>query len=133
MIILDTHALLWFDQGHPNIGSQTLDIIESALETKNLAVSAISFWEISLLVNRGRITLSIPIEKWRDDLLQTGLKEFSINGEIAILSTQLENFHADPADRLIVATALYYKAMLITVDQKILTWQGNLEVHNAYL
>lgn len=133
MIILDTHALLWFDQGHSNIGKQTQNMVEQALQEETLGVCAITFWEISLLLQRQRITLEMPIEHWRNELLEVGLKEIPISGEIAIMSTQLPNFHADPADRLITATALFYKAILITVDQKILAWQGNLKTHNAHL
>ena len=64
---------------------------------------------------------------WRKQLLRQGVIEIPINGEVVIHSTNLENFHADPADRLIVATAQLNDATLITADGKILNWGGELK------
>jgi len=131
MIVLDTHTLIWLVEGNEQLGTQAKILADQALKKNELLVSAISFWEMAMLVQRGRIELYDSIENWRFELLQMGLREIPINGEIAITSTQLKSFHPDPADRFITATALFFNAMLITADEKILRWQNSLVKHNA--
>ena len=80
-----------------------------------------------MLVDRKMIVLPLPLDQWRMDWLQSGLVEIPIDGRITLLSCQLEHFHKDPADRFIVSTALNQKVPLMTADQKILEWEGNLE------
>jgi len=62
-----------------------------------------------------------------DGLAAIGLVEIPIDVRIALLSCQLEHFHKDPADRFILATAITKKIPLLTADQKILEWEGDLE------
>jgi PIN domain nuclease of toxin-antitoxin system len=131
MIILDTQVLLWLDQGSTELGIPARDLADRALIQGELIVSAITFWEIALLAERGRITLPSSIETWRLELLEMGLQEVPVNGEIAITSTQLQNFHADPADRMITATAIFYHAILLTADRLILQWDNTLKRHDA--
>jgi PIN domain nuclease of toxin-antitoxin system len=131
MIILDTHVLLWLDQGSTELGIQARDLADCALTQGELIVSAITFWETALLAERGRITLPSSIETWRVELLERGLQEVPVNGEIAITSTQLQNFHADPADRMITATAIFHHAILLTADRLILQWDNALKRHDA--
>ena len=80
-----------------------------------------------MLVDRNRIVLPVPVNQWRMDWLQSGLVEIPIDGRIALLSCQLEHFHKDPADRFIAATAIIKNIPLLTADQKILEWEGDLE------
>ena len=96
-----------------------------------VAVSAISFWEVAMLAQRGRIVLPVAAETWRADLLQAGVQEISINGRIAMLATTFHDLHRDPADRFIVATAMLYSALLVTADSKILEWQSDLPRQDA--
>ncbi len=126
-MILDTHTLLWMDRDDPVLGAQARRQIEIAWRAGAVAVSAISFWEVAMLAERGRVVLPVPVDRWRADWLQAGLVEIPLDGRIALLSCQLENFHRDPADRFIVATAIDRKAPIMTADQKILDWQGTLE------
>ena len=84
-----------------------------------------SFWEAALLLDRGRITLRQPVRAMREYLLRTGLKEIPVDGEIAVRAVLLNDFHRDPADRLIVATALDGHE-LMTADENILNWPGDL-------
>ncbi len=81
-----------------------------------------------MLAQRGRITLPAAPEIWRADLLQAGVHEIPLDGRIAQLATRLEGMHRDPADRFIVATAILNTALLLTADQNILSWQGELKV-----
>ena len=126
-MILDTHTLLWMDRDDPSLGQEARRQIEIAWRTGSVAVSAISFWEAAMLAERGRIVLPVPAEQWRADWLQAGLIEVPLDGRLALRSCQLENFHRDPADRFILATALARNEALMTADQKILGWQGQLD------
>ena len=125
MIILDTQALLWlfFDDG--NLGPVTRRAVDDAWQEDGAAVSAITFWEIAMLQAKGRLKLVTDFGTWRASLLQRGLTEIPVDGEIGIRAATLPAFHGDPADRIIVATALD-DHQLITSDGKILRWSGNL-------
>lgn len=127
LILLDTHALIWLDQDDPVLGLEARQRIDAALKDKNLAVSAISFWEIAMLAAKGRIVMTVPLLIWRQDLLRLGLIEIPVAGETGIEAVGLENFPADPADRIITGTALLRKAPLVTADHRILEWPGNLD------
>ncbi len=131
MIVLDTHALIWLDQGGNQLGSRAIALANEALAQNALFVSSISFWETAMLVARRRIILSMEMETWRQELLSSGLGEIPLDGNIAMGAVRLSNFHADPADRFIVATARRLDAKLITADQKILAWPGELRRHPA--
>ena len=133
VIVLDTHVLIWLDQDDLALGPVARQHLTSALQAKTLTASAISFWEVAMLVAKGRITIEVPLATWRTDLLTLGLMEIPVDGEIGITAVQLEHLHGDPADRLIMATALSREALLITADRKLLEWPGQLERHDARL
>ena len=80
-----------------------------------------------MLVAKGRIVMDLPLSAWRQDLLSSGLIEIPVDGEVGIAAVQLEDLHNDPADRIIIATALLQKAVLATADRRILEWPGRLE------
>ena len=123
MILLDTHILIWLDEGSPRLGKDTLQRINKEFNGGIIAVSAISFWEISMLVQKQRLEIRMPLDDWRGELIQSGVQEIPVDGSISICAGGLQNFHGDPADRLIVATALKFESTLITADQKILSWK----------
>lgn len=133
LILLDTHSLIWMDQDNALLGAATRGIIETAWRGGLVAVSAISFWESAMLVQRSRISLPVAVETWRADLIEAGIKEIALDGRIMLGSTQLSGLHRDPADRFIVATALQHSATLITADSKILNWDDELPRHDARL
>ncbi len=123
MLLLDTHVLVWLAEGNKRLGSVALAEIDRALAAGQLAVASISFWEVAMLVEKGRLEFTIELDVWRRDLLQNGLQEISLSGAAAISAGQLHNFHGDPADRMIVSTALENSAILVTADKKILNWE----------
>ncbi len=125
IVLLDTHALLWLDQDDAALGVEARKGADRALQQSKLAVSAISFWEVAMLLDKGRITMSLPTAAWRRDLLGLGLLEISIDGDIGIAAAQLD-LHGDPADRLIVATAQIKGAVLLTADNALLKWENSL-------
>ena len=122
MILLDTHALVWLDEGSERLGADAVAMADKALARGELGVSAISFWEVAMLVSKQRLEIKIPIHLWRRNLLESGLLEIPVSGTIGIQAAGLENFHGDPADRIITATALEASATLITSDKKMLAW-----------
>ncbi|MBM5818267.1 MAG: type II toxin-antitoxin system VapC family toxin [Cyanobacteria bacterium K_Offshore_surface_m2_239] len=131
MILLDTHVLLWLDRDDPALGPTSRELIRAAWTNGAVMVCAISFWEVAMLAARGRVNLRQSPESWRLDWLQAGLEEIPLNGANAVAASALEAFHADPADRFIVATALATDATLLTADQAILGWSGPLRSQAA--
>lgn len=125
-LLLDTHIWLWLACGIPGkIGPGTLKIIEQAGKRRTLFVSIISVWEIALLESKRRIALPMPTQKWMARALDN--PEIKLVGldepEIVLDSCRLpEEFHADPADRFLVATARARNAILVTADQRILDY-----------
>lgn len=98
--------------------------IEKATRDKNLFVSVISVWEVGLLDSKGRISLSMDCDIWIKAALATpGMELAPLTPSIAILSTRLPGeFHGDPADRILVATARIEGARLLTKDRQILDY-----------
>ena len=95
-----------------------------------VAVSALSFWEIAMLKRKGRIDFPEDVMLWRREQLERGLIEIPVDGHIAVKAAFLEDLHGDPADRIIVATALEGHR-LVTADSRILNWPGPLDRLNA--
>lgn len=118
MNLFDTHALVWLDESCQQLGKKSLSLIDEALNAGELYTSVISFGEIVMLADKGRLEMQIPVNLWRKNLIQSGLQEIALTGDIAIDSALLKDFHGDPADRMIVATAIESTATLCTADKK---------------
>lgn len=131
MTLLDTHVLIWLDSADPRLGVEAREAIEEAHQAGELAVSAISFWETAMLIEKGRLNLDLPVHAWRQDLLSAGLREIAVDGGIGVTAATLEGFHGDPADRMITSTALLRGDRLLTADQKILDWDGAVQRQDA--
>ena len=131
MILLDTHAALWFTTDSELLGKKSRRITDRALKDSQLAVSAISFWEIALLVAKRRLRRIDLATEMRRLVLGGGVIELPLTGEIAILAGELENLHADPADRFIAATAIAHNATLVTADDRLLRWRHPVRRQNA--
>ena len=132
MILLDTHVAIWMIGDERMLGAQSRKIIRSAREENKLAISAISFWEIALLVAKDRLELRGEASQLRKDLSTSGVVELSVTGDIAIGAVELANLHADPADRFIAATAVAHDAMLMTADSRLLRWRHSVRRQNAH-
>jgi PIN domain nuclease of toxin-antitoxin system len=117
-LLLDTHIWLWYALGDPKLSDNLRSII--AADTTELWLSPISIWEVLLLAEKGRISLQPEANTWIDKSLKSlGICEAPLNHPIAILSRQVDLPHQDPADRFIVATAIYYELTLATVDNNL--------------
>jgi PIN domain nuclease of toxin-antitoxin system len=131
VILLDTHVLVWLDEASPRLGADAIVRIDTAFQAGEVAVSAISFWEVAMLVGKGRIRLNMDLSVWRNDLIEQGVIELPVTGEIGIKAAGLESFHGDPADRLIAATALQHSLTLLTADEKLLSCKLAVKRQNA--
>ena len=121
MILLDTHAWLWWLSQSPALSRAARSAIAESARTDGVAVSTISTWELALLVARQRIELRIPVTDWVQ--ASESIAELSFvapSNRIMLESVSLPGpFHADPADRIIVATARTHGLRVVTKDDKI--------------
>lgn len=114
MIVLDTHALLWWVA----LPEQLSKAASAAMEQADaVGVPAIVFWELSLLARRQRISLDRPIADWAEMVLSVPrVIPLPLTPSIAIRADRLD-MHADPADRFIVATAIEHGTKIATKDK----------------
>jgi PIN domain nuclease of toxin-antitoxin system len=131
VILLDTHAVIWLITEDQSLGPTSRSMIHSALSEGALAVSAITFWEIALLVSKGRLqALREPADQ-RARVLDAGIHELPLTGDTALLAVQLHDLHGDPADRFIAATAVIHSATLMTADTGLLRWRHPIPRQDA--
>ena len=125
MILLDTHAWLWW-LGDPGLLSgPARERIASAERDATVAVSAISAWEAAVLVKKGRLELTLSVAELVAHCERLPVLRFlPVTPRIGIGSVALEPLHPDPADRLIVATARAHNAILVTKDARLLAFDG---------
>jgi len=123
-LLLDTHVWIWLMSGNAALSAKHQKIINEAAINSEVAISAISTWEIAMLVMKDRIRLEKPVLNWvQDALALPGIELKPLSPEIAVESTQLpDHFHGDPADRIIVATARIHRLTLLTHDQKMIDY-----------
>jgi PIN domain nuclease of toxin-antitoxin system len=117
MILLDTHIWVWWVQGDADLPPPMAGILEGN-EKHGLGVSVISCLEVARLAAGGRLILPKPVDIWMDEALHyPHVKLIDLTPEIAVASTRLPgDFHKDPCDRIIVATARRYGWPLMTTD-----------------
>lgn len=117
MIVLDTHAWIWWASNPARLGRRSRAAIETA---DRIGVPAVSCFEVAAAVAQGRITLDRAPLEWLEQALALPRVELvPLTPAIAVKATQLGSFHGDPADRLIVATAIVHAATLVTRDKNI--------------
>jgi PIN domain nuclease of toxin-antitoxin system len=129
--LLDTHAAVWLASDDPALGQKSRSLALAERARNQLAISAISFWEIALLAVKGRLELRHRPAELRSELLETGVVEIALTGDIALLAVELKNLHGDPADRFITATAIVHDATLLTADARMLRWRGKVKRQDA--
>jgi PIN domain nuclease of toxin-antitoxin system len=123
--LLDTHIWIRLVSGDSTLNlPEFLSGIRQREAGGQLLLAAISLWETAMLVSKGRLSLTLPVRIWLEKATRMpGLSVLQLDSEIAADSCFLPgNFHGDPADRLIAATARSRDATLITFDRAILDY-----------
>jgi len=119
MIVLDTHAWIWWTSSPGKLSRRARAAIDAG---GDLLVPAISCWEVAMLVAKKRLELDRDVLVWiRQALAQARVEIAPLVPEIAVQSAALGEFQGDPADRLIVATALHHRAVVLSKDERIRT------------
>ncbi|MCY4036555.1 MAG: type II toxin-antitoxin system VapC family toxin [bacterium] len=137
MILLDTHILVWAITGDTGrLRQDVLDDIDRAISRGEAAVSAATFWELEIKRRKpqGNLPDLPPVKGLRSGVLRRGLAEVPITGSLWVDAVSLTNegFHQDPADQLIVATAIHLDCELLTSDSKILAWAKQTKMIRIY-
>lgn len=125
MIVLDTHAWIWWLAGPGRLSRTAKRAIDRA---DRIGVSTISVFEVAQLVQRRRVTLDIPLRAWvREALARERVEPLPLTAEVALDAAQLR-FEANPADRIIYATARAADARLVTRDERMRAFDPDLTV-----
>lgn len=121
MIVLDTHTLVWWVHGDGTLSRKAKAAITRELDGGRIVISAISAWEVAMLVEREKLVLSMDVGSWLATVAEIDAVRFMpVDIEVAVKSVELPGeFHKDPADRMIVATARKLAVPLVTKDEKI--------------
>lgn len=117
MIVLDTHAWIWWVNEAEEVGKcQWRELVRGA---DHVAVSSISCFEVAWLAQHGRIKIHLPMQEWFNKASSgSGIEIHDITPQIAETAVTLPEHHSDPQDRLIMATAIVHGAQLISADGK---------------
>jgi len=123
MILLDTHVWWWALNEPKKLSNKAYKIIKENPPDKR-AIASISMWEFSMMVKTGKVEIKIPTDQWLDQAVNTtGIEVYDLNPRVAAESCNLPGeFHKDPADRIITATARVNDITLITKDKKIIDY-----------
>ncbi|HET7435117.1 MAG TPA: type II toxin-antitoxin system VapC family toxin [Thermoanaerobaculia bacterium] len=117
MIVADTHAFIWW-MNNPRQLSH--DALTALVEADKIGIAAITCWEVALLHQRGRITIRGDVAQWLHSATATeNVTVLPLSVEVAVRASRLPDVIRDPADRLIVATALEHGTSLVTKDGRI--------------
>lgn len=124
MILLDTHTLVWWLDLAPELPLAVTNEISKHQKTNSIHVSAISIWEICLLLQKKKIIIQKNLHEWITNLENLPFVSIApVSHWIFLRSTELPSFfHKDPADRIIIATAQTLGATLISKDDKLLNY-----------
>ena len=130
-ILLDTHVLVWLLNDSAKISGRVYSQIEKAASQDDLFVSAITPWEIAMLVAKSRLRFNRDVGEWLDNALSLpGVQLAPLSQAVAVASTRLPwPVHPDPADRILLASARHLNATLISADQHMLDYgaQGHIK------
>ena len=123
MILLDTHTWIWSHSATKLLSGNVKKLIEKT-QTDQRAIASISIWEFAMMVTKGRINVKIDPKRWLNNSIDnSGLRVIELTPEIAMESCNLPgDFHKDPADRIIVATARAHNLTLLTKDRRIIEY-----------
>ena len=124
MIVLDTHAWVWWVSNPKSLSHRARRAVNMAAENNAFLISSISAWEVALLVAKNRLRLTMDVTDWIAKSEGLPFVNFiPVDNAIAIKSVALpEPLHNDPADRIIIATAIVMGAPVVTKDERIINY-----------
>ncbi len=130
-LLLDTHSLIWFFAGHPNLSDTVRQLMENPNYQKLISLATV--WEMGIKLSKGKLFLSVPLENYITE--KTRFEDFNLLpielNHLALIST-LPFYHSDPFDRLLIAQAMTEKIPLLSKDVALDSypirriWQGTL-------
>lgn len=128
-ILLDTHVLLWWKADSSRLSRTAAEHLRTASE---ILLSPVSCWEVAMLIAKGRVKLDRPTRVWVEDVLAPPKVELAeLTAAVAVAAAELPEFHGDPADRFIVATAQALRVPLVTKDRLIHAYASDRAELNA--
>jgi PIN domain nuclease of toxin-antitoxin system len=124
MIVIDTHVLVWAMENNRSLGSEATALIDEATASDGAYVSAMTCWEVSMLVDRGKLGFRQGVRAWMDETLsQPGIFLAPVGLETGVEAGRLPGRpHGDPCDRIIMTTARILGCPLLTADGAILEY-----------
>ncbi len=122
-LLLDTHVLLWCLEGSESLTNKTRKLISSA---ELVYASAANVWEIVIKIATGKLKLQIDPQDLVQIIMESGFEMLSIKPEHALKLLDLENFHRDPFDRILIAQSLVEPLHLVTSDSVMAKYGGNI-------
>ena len=116
-LILDTHIWVWWVKHDRQLSPS---IVRQLVESRaKLAISSASVYEVALQIRRGRVEIDLSLDEWlHAATVGAGIEVLPVNTEIAARAAVLPLHHGDPLDRIIIATAIHYDALLVSVDSQ---------------
>ena len=122
-LLLDTHIWIWSVGDRARLRPRVLKALQSS--ANELWLSPISVWELTILVEKGRVVLSVGVEEWIGETLKAGpFKEAPLTMEVALATRRIGLSHRDPADTLLAATAKVFGLTLVTSDVRLIEVKG---------
>ena len=122
-LLLDTHIWIWSVGDRTRLRPRVLKALESS--ANELWLSPISVWEVTILVEKGRVVLNVGVEEWIGETLKAGpFKEAPLTMEVALATRGIGLSHHDPADTLLAATAKVFGLTLVTSDVRLIAVKG---------
>lgn len=116
-VLIDSHVLQWWSAEPDRLSDDAAAAVAAADE---LAVAAITWFELAWLADHGRIVVAVPTRTWLEQLA-TSVRTAGVTPAIASTAVALPpSFPGDPADRLIFATAIEHGWSLVTKDRRVL-------------
>ena len=125
-LLIDTHILIWFITEHPQLTNKSKTLIENS---QSCFISVASLWEIGIKMSLGKLELRITLDELVKIILESGFAIIPINQIHVIKNSELNFFHKDPFDRILIAQALIEDLEIITSDTTFLNYPVNTIVN----
>ena len=123
-LLLDTCAIIWLTNLDGELSQEARSVIS---EADCIFISSISGWELGNFIQKKKLALPLPVHEWLDKVLRDkNISVLNVDLDIACSANNLPLIHRDPADRLIIATALKHNLSIITKDRKFLDYGVNV-------